>query len=85
MVSVVHHFKGKLLLPEEPAAEQQPDSALLNRARIDGAMEKYLSSQVSAGSCDHRWWAVMTVSPDCVNNNPLFLQNIFELMHLYIF
>lgn len=55
VVCVVHHFKGKLLLPEEPATEQQPDSALLNMAHIDGAMDKYLSSQVSDGSCDHQW------------------------------
>uniref|UniRef100_H3CI85 Phospholipid phosphatase-related protein type 1 n=1 Tax=Tetraodon nigroviridis TaxID=99883 RepID=H3CI85_TETNG len=50
VVCVVHHFKGKLLLPEEPATEQQPDSALLNMAHIDGAMDKYLSSQQKRSS-----------------------------------
>lgn len=55
MVCVVHHFKGKLLLPEESAAQQQPDSTLLNVGPIDSTMEKYLSSQVSVASepADH--------------------------------
>lgn len=70
---MVHHFKGKLLLPEEPAAEQHPDSAMLNMSRIDGTMEKYLSPQVSDGPCGH--WSgtmffVMSLLPDCINQNP---------------
>ncbi|XP_029687765.1 phospholipid phosphatase-related protein type 5-like isoform X2 [Takifugu rubripes] len=52
VVCVVHHFKGKLLLPEEPAAQQQPDSTLLNVGHIDSTMEKYLSSQVTEDEDD---------------------------------
>lgn len=78
---MVHHFKGKLLLPDEPAAEQQPESALLNMSRIDGTMEKYLSPQVSDGSCDHRSGAVffvMTLLPACINQKPDFYKMLLN-------
>lgn len=57
MVCVVHYFKGKLLLPEEAAPEQQLDPALLSLDRIDSTMEKYLGSQVSGSCCLILLWA----------------------------
>ncbi len=47
MVCVVHNFKGKLLLNEESAAEQPPNTAMLNMGRMESPLEKYIASQVS--------------------------------------
>ncbi|XP_013879253.1 lipid phosphate phosphatase-related protein type 5 isoform X2 [Austrofundulus limnaeus] len=45
VVSVVHNFKGKLLLSEELPAEQQPNTAMLNMGRVESPLEKYIASQ----------------------------------------
>lgn len=48
VVSVVHNFKGKLLLSEESAADQPASAAVLSMGRMESPLEKYIASQVGA-------------------------------------
>ncbi|XP_023805941.1 phospholipid phosphatase-related protein type 5 isoform X4 [Oryzias latipes] len=45
VVSVVHNFKGKLLLSEESAGERPAGTAVLNMGRMESPLEKYIASQ----------------------------------------
>lgn len=46
VVCVVHNFKGKLLLGDDPTVpEQMPSPAPLHLGRVESPMEKYMSSQ----------------------------------------
>uniref|UniRef100_A0A3P9KYY7 Phospholipid phosphatase-related protein type 5 n=1 Tax=Oryzias latipes TaxID=8090 RepID=A0A3P9KYY7_ORYLA len=45
VVSVVHNFKGKLLLSEESAGERPAGTAVLNMGRMASPLEKYIASQ----------------------------------------
>uniref|UniRef100_A0A672FP17 Phospholipid phosphatase related 5b n=1 Tax=Salarias fasciatus TaxID=181472 RepID=A0A672FP17_SALFA len=47
VVCVVHNFKGKLLLNDESPAEQRSNTAMLNMARVESPLEKYIASQVA--------------------------------------
>ncbi|CAG5895732.1 unnamed protein product [Menidia menidia] len=45
VVCVVHNFKGKLLLGDDPSADQQPSATMLNIGRVESPLEKYIASQ----------------------------------------
>ncbi|CAL8397988.1 unnamed protein product [Arctogadus glacialis] len=49
VVCVVHNFKGKLLLgedpPPSPSQDPLPGGSVLNMGRVDASLEKYIASQ----------------------------------------
>ncbi|CDQ71000.1 unnamed protein product [Oncorhynchus mykiss] len=46
VVCVVHNFKGKLLLSEDPPQDNMPSAPMMNMSRVESPLEKYIASQV---------------------------------------
>ena len=46
VVCVVHNFKGKLLLSEDPQQESMSSAPMMSMPRVESPLEKYIASQV---------------------------------------
>ena len=46
VVCVVHNFKGKLLLSEDPQQESISSAPMMSMPRVESPLEKYIASQV---------------------------------------
>ncbi|XP_071271130.1 phospholipid phosphatase-related protein type 5 isoform X1 [Salvelinus alpinus] len=57
VVCVVHNFKGKLLLSEDPPQDNMPNAPMMNMSRVESPLEKYIASQIWAGA-DRGYMAV---------------------------
>ncbi|XP_036441538.1 phospholipid phosphatase-related protein type 5 isoform X3 [Colossoma macropomum] len=46
VVCVVHNFKGKLLLSEDPQQESMSSAPMMSMPRVESPLEKYIASQI---------------------------------------
>ncbi|XP_049336447.1 phospholipid phosphatase-related protein type 5 isoform X4 [Astyanax mexicanus] len=47
VVCVVHNFKGKLLLSEDPQQESMSSAPMMSMPRVESPLEKYIASQMA--------------------------------------
>lgn len=52
VVCVVHNFKGKLLMSEDPQQESMSSAHMMSMPRVESPLEKYIASQVEHGRVD---------------------------------
>lgn len=67
VVCVVHNFKGKHLLSEEPPQDHMSSNPMVSSPRVDSPLEKYIASQVHGAKNIKQWWnqAVRYINIQC--------------------